>query len=351
MTPQACPDCLARSWLIGELAGHLDAAVAEIGEVLALSNHDLIAAVGGRRQAALERELAGFSAWDLEGRIDCAGLHAVCRCDPAYPERLAEVDSAPAVVYVAGSLDRLVALAAPCGVAVVGSRRPTSYGLDVAGWLGRGLAVCGIPVISGMALGVDSAAHDGALAGGGSTIAVLPGCAARAYPASRRALHGRISEAGVIVSELPPGTTPRRWMFPARNRIIAALAELTVVVEAAEASGALITAKFAYGFGRRVGAVPGRITTPQAAGTNALLADGAVMVRGPQEAMELVLGPGAGLVPPDSRPPLDAAHTAVLEAIASGRDVPEAESLAALAWLELAGYLRRGAGGRYSVLP
>ena len=347
----ACRDCLARAWLVGELAGHLDAAVGEIDEVLALGNRDLIAAMAGRRRGALQKGLARFRSQDASALISGAGLEAVCRCHRAYPERLREIASAPAVLHVAGGLDRLITLGAQDAVAVVGSRRATSYGLEVAGWLGRGLASAAVPVISGMAIGIDTAAHEGALAGGGGAIAVLPGCAARPYPASRRALHQRLAQVGVLVSELPPGTRPRRWMFPARNRIIAGLAELTVVVEARPDSGALLTARFAYSFGRRVGAVPGRVTTPQAAGVNELLADGAAVVRGPQEAVDLLLGPGAGPIVSEGRPPLDDTEAAALGAIAAGADEAEQTSLASLAWLELAGYIRRQPGGRFTVIP
>jgi DNA processing protein len=211
-----------------------------------------------------------------------------------------------------------------------------------------------------MALGIDSAAHAGAIAGGGATVAVLPGGADRVYPASRRGLHRQICASGVAISELPRVAGIRRWMFPARNRLIAALATATIVVEAAERSGALLTAAVCAALGRPVGAVPGRITSPLAAGPNRLLAGGATVVRGPQDVLELLFGEAARSHVPERRPRLDPELEAVLEAISSGRDSAEAltrsgldpgAGLAALASLELAGYIRRDPGGRFTVLP
>ena len=142
-------------------------------------------------------------------------------------------------------------------VAIVGARRATEYGLQQARGSGRGLAAAGLTVVSGMALGVDAAAHVGALEADGLTLAVLACGPERPYPASKRRLHARIADAGAIIAELPPGTPPRRWCFPARNRIIAALGLATVVIEAGERSGSLITAGQAADLGREVGAVPG----------------------------------------------------------------------------------------------
>ena len=156
------------------------------------------------------------------------------------------------MLHVVGELERFLALLSEPAVAIVGARRPSPYGVTVARSLGRGLGAAGVTVVSGMARGIDSAAHRGALDAviaptpgrrppgpqpEAPTIAVLAGAAEIPYPASARNLHGRIGAAGAIVSELPPGTTARRWMFPARNRIIAALSAMTVVVEARERSG------------------------------------------------------------------------------------------------------------------
>jgi DNA processing protein len=211
--------------------------------------------------------------------------------------------------------------------------------------------------VSGMAHGIDSAAHAGALDAGRPTVAVLPGPADRPYPAGKRALHRRIVATGAAVSEIAPGTGVRRWMFPARNRIIAGLAAMTVVVEADERSGSLVTARMARGIGRPVGAVPGRVTTPQAAGPNGLLAGGACIVREPQDVLDHLFGAGARIASePRRQPPPEL--RGLLAAIAEGHETTAAlaragfgpdKGLAALAELELGGFVTRGAGGRFRI--
>ncbi len=356
----ACDRCVARSWLLGRLAGHLERARGRIELVLRLADEELIAAVGGRQRARLALELEHLDVEQARELAHAAGLQLICRCDPAYPARLRGTASPPAVLHVAGGLQRFLSLAAGDPVAIVGARQASSYGLDVARSLGRGLGSAGVTVLSGMALGIDSAAHAGALAAGASTVAVLPGSANRPYPAAKRALHRTITSTGAAVSELPPGTAVRRWMFPARNRIIAALAATTVVVEAGKRSGALLTAGFARALGRPLGAVPGRITTPQAAGPNRLLASGAYVVRGPQDVLDQLFGAGVRTFAADDRAKLGSELRVLLWAIADGYDTaaalaragfPAEQGLAALAALELAGYVRRGPGGRFSVLP
>lgn len=357
MSERSCDACLARSWLVGRLAAHLDKARSRIDEVLVLCDDDLITAIGGREMTRLRRE---FDAVDLDGvrlRVRAVGLDAICGCDPDYPPALRALAAPPAVLYVAGGLTYLLGEES---VAIVGSRKASPYGLDVARGLGRGLAVSGITVVSGMAFGIDSAAHAGALDVGGPTVAVLPASAERPYPPGKRALHGRIVAGGAAVSEMGPGTDVWRWMFPARNRIIAALAAMTVVVEAGERSGALVTARYARGIGRPVGAVPGRVTTPQAAGPNGLLATGAGIVRGPQDVLDHLFGAGERTVArePRRQPPHELQP--LLQAIAEGHETAAAlaragfepdKGLAALAALELEGFVRRGAGGRFRVAP
>jgi DNA processing protein len=355
----ACADCLARAWLIGRLAGHLDNVSARIDQLLLLGEHELIAAVGGKRTATIERELAEFDPHGARARASAVGIELVCRCDGAYPQRLGESPSCPAVLHVAGDLGRLEAIAAADPVAIVGARKASAYGLDVARALGRGLACAGVTVISGMAMGIDSAAHAGALSVDRQTMAVLPGPADHPYPSAKRGLYKRLVAGGAALSEMPPGAPVRRWMFPARNRIIAALAAMTVVVEAGERSGALLTAAFAHQLDRPVGAVPGRVTSPGSVGAHELLAQGAQIIRGPADVLEAI-GADAGKTALDPRPKLEPELRRLLSAIASGRDTAGAlaqaglapeRGLAALASLELAGYVRREAGGRYAVLP
>ena len=211
-----------------------------------------------------------------------------------------------------------------------------------------------------MALGIDCAAHEGALEAGGASLAVLGGGADVPYPASKRAVHRRLVAEGAVLAELGPGVRPRRWCFPARNRLIAALAAVTVVVEAAERSGALITARMARDLGRDVAAVPGPVTSPRSAGANALLFDGAHLVRDPRDVLELLFGPGGAPAATETRSPagLDAHLREVLELVAGGQDTATAlartpaevgDALVALSELELSGWLRRAGDGRYVV--
>ncbi len=207
------------------------------------------------------------------------------RRDPAFPELLAAIHDPPPQLYVRGdaSLDVL----SRTGVAVVGARACSSYGRSVTRSLARDLASAGLVVVSGLARGIDGEAHRGALAAGGATVAVL-GCGIdRDYPAAHAELARRVRESGLVVSEYSEGTEPAPWRFPARNRIIAGLCAATVVVEARERSGALITADFALEEGREVLAVPGEITSSLSAGTNALLRLGATPVTCAADVLEL----------------------------------------------------------------
>jgi len=356
MSERACDTCLARSWLVGRLAGHLEAARGRVDQVLALEDDALIVAIGGREKARLEREFETLDVDEVRRRAGGAGVDTVCVCDPGYPSGLRALPAPPAVLYVRGRADLLLGEA----VAIVGSRKASMYGLDVARSLGRELAVAGLTVVSGMAHGIDSAAHAGALDAGMPTVAVLPGPANRPYPAGKRGLHRRIVAQGVAVSEIVPGTNVWRWMFPARNRIIAALAAMTVVVEAGERSGSLVTARLAHAIGRPVGAVPGRVTTPQAKGSNLLLASGgASVVLGAQDVLDHLFGAGERTAGP-ARPPAPAELRPLLDAIAEGHETAAAlaragfepdRGLAALAELELGGFVRRGAGGRFRIAP
>jgi DNA processing protein len=356
----ACSDCVRRSWLLARLAGHIERVRARLDELLALGDRELIEAVGSERRSSILAEHSRFGGEELRARSADAGLELICRCDPSYPSRLRELSSPPAVLHVAGGLERFLELAASDAVGVVGARRASEYGLETARALGRGLGAAGVPVISGMALGVDSVAHATALDAGGPTVAVLPAGADRPYPPSKRALYRRILAAGAVVAELPAGSAVWRWSFPARNRIVAALGAMTVVVEGREGSGALITAAYARELGRPVGAVPGRVTSPLAAGTNALLAGGAAVVRGPQDVLDALFGAGVRSVRDRARAGLDPELERVLRAVGEGHDTVAAlgrvgvaadAGLAALGALELAGYVRRAAGGRYAVVP
>lgn len=371
----ACDRCLRRTDLIAALAGRIE--IEWRGRrgrprLLALPDEALLEWAG---QVEIARRHAGFAAATAREAIRSAGLWAACACSPRYPAGLRDLEDPPAVVHgLGGAAAALPGGERPRGeaaadggeadgaaVAIVGTRRPTAYGLEVARSLGRALAAARVPVVSGMALGIDSAAHEGALdAPAGRTIAVMAGGADRCYPARKAALHRRIAERGAVISEMPPGFPPYRWAFPARNRLIAALGAATVVVEAAERSGSLITADLAAELGRPVAAVPGPVTSPVSEGTNLLLKTGCELVRSPQDALDMMFGAGtrtatsaAQAAAADLRPEL----RALLDAVRAGRgsvaelagdDGAGATAAAAgLTELELLGLVRRAFGGRY----
>ena len=369
---RACDACLRRTWLIARLAGAIDVARRQrraLREILALPAERLVAGLRGADPATLE-EIERLRPPDLRAATERASLEAICRHDAAYPDRLRDLEDAPAVLFVACAGDAARRLVRTVGgtleeganaVAIVGTRRASEEGIEVARGLGRGLGAAGVTVVSGMALGIDSAAHMGAVDAGAPTVAVLAGGADVPYPASKRWLYRRILVDGCAVSELPPGFEAFRWNFPARNRIIAALGQMTIVIEAAERSGSLITAEVAADLGRDLGAVPGPVMAWRAAGTNALLRDGATLIRDSRDVLDAVIGVG---IRPEATaaaptPALEPRLASILRAVGDGRDTLAAlagtpdqaqATLQALTELELGGHLRRVPGGRYVVL-
>lgn len=230
-----------------------------------------------------------------------AGARLVTWGDPAYPQRLREIAEAPALLWLRGDmrvLDRLP-------VAVVGARNASSLGLRMARGLALGLAQSGAAVIAGLARGIDTAAHEAALTTG--TVAVMAGGIDMIYPSENAALAESICDTGLLVTEQPPGTEPVARHFPARNRIISGLSQGVVVVEAAHRSGSLITAKAALDQGREVMAVPGHPMDARASGCNALIRDGALLVRNSQDVMTALQGNGAPAEAPPE-PALDLAE-------------------------------------------
>ncbi|MBS0226776.1 MAG: DNA-protecting protein DprA [Proteobacteria bacterium] len=201
--------------------------------------------------------------------------------DPDYPAALRTVSGAPLMLFAAGDASLLQDPA----IAIVGTRSASPGGRSLARQFAHRFADAGMVVVSGLAAGIDGAAHEGALEVGGNTIAVLGSGPDLCYPAQHRDLHARIGGRGLLVSEYPPGTQPLRDHFPARNRIIAGLAQGTLVVEAAARSGALITAQFAVDAGREVWAVPGSIHDPHARGCHRLIRDGAQLVESPEDVL------------------------------------------------------------------
>ncbi|MEA3247213.1 MAG: DNA-processing protein DprA [Gemmatimonadota bacterium] len=204
-----------------------------------------------------------------------------------YPAALAGIAEAPDPLYVIG--DSSCLSDAPQGtVAIVGTRDASEYGVRVAQALGRAFAEAGAVVVSGLARGIDSAAHRGALEGGGRTVAVLGTGPDVPYPAGNRRLHGQIAKDGLVISENPPGRHAYKGCFPRRNRLIAALSRLTIVVEAPHKSGALNTATQALELGRVVAAVPGHLGQPRCEGSNTLLRDGAHVLASVDDALALL---------------------------------------------------------------
>lgn len=298
-----------------------------------------------------------FDADEAGEQLRRRGVEFTTPADADYPDRLTKIPDMPPALYFQGHIPEGPA------VALVGSRKASPTGLNAARRLAQSLSERGVCVISGLALGIDAAAHHGALDGGGPTVGVL-GCGIDVvYPRSNRGLFERVKESGGIVSEYYLGEAPLPWRFPARNRIIAGLADVLVVVEAAEKSGALITARHALESGRDVWAVPGPLGAAECRGSNKLLADGAGVLWDIQDFVEEVApkseaatrDPGSvGQEPliPDELPQGEASVLAGIgfeptpvDAVAGRSGVPLQELLSALALLELKGYVTRDATG------
>ena len=284
----------------------------------------------------------------VHSRLVASGLRFIGQSAPEFPSSLAAIFDPPVGLFARGS-GRLDLLEQPA-VAIVGARACSSYGAHVARMFGRELAAAGLVVVSGMARGVDGEAHRGALDAGGRTVAVL-GCGVdRDYPAMHRELARRIGGDGLILSEYAPGVEPAPWRFPARNRIVAGLAQATVVIEAREKSGGLITADLAVEEGREVFAVPGEITSRLSAGTNALIKLGAGVATSAADVLEAF-----GLAPepppaPDLTPPAEAVLVRLRDGPHSADELVRALGLeaaaasAALTELELHGLLTETSG-------
>ncbi len=327
-----------------------------------------------RRAVAVAAEAPAVAARE-HAAAERLGARFLVLGDPDYPADLGHLALPPPVLSVCGEI--------PSGpaVAIVGSRRTDAYGQEVAELFARSLAAAGVTIVSGFARGIDAAAHRGALAAeGGRTVAVL-GCGLGVdYPAGHERLGREVAARGALVSEFPCGLSPRSWHFPVRNRVIAALAAGTLVVQAAPRSGSLLTARWALDLGREVWAIPGRIFDERSLGPNALIRDGAPLVQHPREILETLLpsivgGAGAFLDRPapqsscvpsggESREegewePLPSGFPgAVLaalppgtlrlpEEIAAGLEAPVDQVLGALLELELGGRIRRHPGSAY----
>jgi DNA processing protein len=277
--------------------------------------------------------------------------------DENYPAPLREIEDFPPLLFVRGSLQERDRFA----IAIVGTRKPTPYGRTVAEKLGRELARYGLTIVSGGARGIDTAAHTGALRANGRTIAVL-GCGIDvAYPAESAALFQRIATQGAVISEYPPGIQPDQWRFPARNRLVSAMALGVLVVEAPYDSGALITASHALEQGKPVFAVPGNIDTGHSAGCHQLIKQGATLV---DSVEDIVHALGIAPEPPPERaalPALTPVQQQVLQALsltpkhvdalADELRLPVAQLNAELLLLEMHNLVRRQPGNAYVRVP
>jgi DNA processing protein len=260
-----------------------------------------------------------------------------------YPQLLREIADPPKCLWTLGDQ---VTLSAP-GVAIVGARAASQEGLTAAYEIAFDLARAGVVVISGLARGVDSSAHRGALDGGGKTIAVLGTGIDVVYPAENTELTKRITERGLLVTEFPPGSAPEDWHFPRRNRIISGLSKVVVVVEAREKSGSLITARLAADQGRDVMAVPGSVIGGRNRGANALLKDGAKLV---ESAVDILQELGLESALPARRSPDSEGRQVVeftVDEIAAQLAIPAGEALARLLEWELTGEVQRIGSGRF----
>jgi DNA processing protein len=294
-------------------------------------------------------------------RARALGITILVQGEPGYPPSLLDLPDAPRALYALGS----VALLERRRVGIVGTRHSSTSGERIAQQIAARFVEAGMVVVSGMAFGIDAAAHRGALDAGGGTIAVLGGGVDLPYPPSHAILHGNIARDGLVLAEAPIGSRPVKGAFPKRNRIIAALSETLIVVEAGDRSGALITSRLALELGRTVAAVPGPIDSPRHLGSNRLLADGASFIGSIDDALSI-----AGVSPTEVAavrvpsvdagvPPDDPAHARILNAIRTGatdvEDLARSTTLAprdfanALAMLELNGQLLITDGGSVSL--
>jgi len=374
----ACLRYRRRAWLLSALCGPLERCARDrtrLLELLALADRELLAAVGGRRRAELADAYERYEAPPapaLEGRPQSS-----CRHREEYPRALLG-SGAPHMLEVAGGVEQLARLTAAPVVALVGSRAPSDYGIEMAGSLARGLVASGVSVLASLDAGIAAAAHLGALEVplpptgtmrgrcGGPSIAVTGGGLDVCCPARLQSLYARVRSSGCAIAELPSRCDGMRWGQLAAERTLAALADVTVVVEADDTPGDLAPARIAQKLDKTVAALPGRVTSPLSRGAHALLLDGAKLVRGPGDVLELLHLPGARGQPPHATPAASgsrAPHSglrldlrAIFERVGAGYDTPDRlaragtnaeEILHALSELELIGLLTRGEGGRY----
>ncbi len=308
------------------------------------------------------RSIARFNQWDrVEREIERAeecGVRLITIKDRGYPESLRRAHGAPVVLYLKGRLADTDKYA----VAIVGSRKASAYGIHVAEKISNRLAAFGVTVVSGMARGIDTAAHEGALRAGGRTIAILGSGVDVPYPSSNRGLMKRIILQGAVLSEFPLGMEPKRENFPARNRIISALSLGIIVIEAALDSGSLITVGYALEQGKEVFAVPGNITSANSSGTNSLIKKGAQLVESAEEVIDELSPQLRGILSEEQRKPAEVpelsndermlfGHLTTepkhIDAIIRETDIATGKAMSILLNLELKGVVIQSEGKHY----
>lgn len=355
-----CPQCEQRAWLLEKLGMRLDFRARDLSSLwglLELSDRDLIDAIGGRRRTELHQSYETWRATQEQGDRD---IERICRHHIAYPACLRTDALAPRTLGICGGLDRLSEALTQKVVAVVGARKATDYGLELARDLGRGLASCGLTVVSGVGEGVASAVQAGVLEVGTAPLGVMAGSPKRYSPTWCEPLYRRVVSKGCAISEqvFSRHSRTRSWWSLAADRTLALLAELTIVVEAGEQPRELACARVAWTRGRHVAAMPGRVTSPASKGTNQLLMNGARLVRGTQDALDVLYGMGGPQADDRCIGPveLEPRLARVLAGVGSGKDtvaklaegdIEPGQLALALAELELKGLLVRGDGGRY----
>lgn len=327
--------------------------VGRLWDVLMLEDDRLIAALGGSRR----EELRGWNAsFQSSAQALPDGVERICRHCERYPSAMKGHSLAPHELHIVGGARQLAKVLSAPVVAIVGTRRCTDYGMEIARSLGRELAAAGVSVIGELSDGISYGAHTGTLEAGGKGLGVLGAGVDRCSPQCCTALYRRMGATGCLISELPCGVHPRRWSQLARARTLVLLAELVIVVEASEHPRELACAGLAQAFGKKLGAVPGRVGSRASLGPNRLVKEGAVLVRGAQDALDLLYGVKQWTPPQPDLPPLDPRLRSVLEQIGEGNDtLPKLSArrestgavLRALAELELRGLVVRGDGGRY----
>lgn len=331
----------------GSPEGVLQARSSELRGIDGIGPETASAILQWERHADPQQEIA---------RAERFGARIVTQFDPEYPALLREIHDPPIVLYVRGELSPKDRTA----IGVVGTRKPTHYALGTAKKLSFQLAYAGITVVSGLALGIDTAAHQGALAANGRTIAVIGSGLEKLYPPENRELADRICETGAVVTEFPMQTSPDRRSFPMRNRIISGLGVGLLVVEAGSRSGALISATQAVEQGRSVYAIPGQIDTPNAVGSNRLIQQGARLVLSAEDILDdfqMLFPRQPELQPPPTRETLAGTEKKIydaledeptgLEAILSKSRLPSAEVSSTLLALEMKRLVKQLPGSRF----